>query len=81
MADKKATEVAETEMLFGKRQYTIMLVGVLVMALGYFLMTGGHMPDSNTWDEDIIYGFRRTVLAPILILAGLGIEIYAIFKK
>ena len=58
----------------------MMLLGAGVVVLGMFLMSGGDMPDPNTWDEDIIYSTRRTILAPIVILTGLVIEIFAIFK-
>lgn len=69
------------EMLYGKSQFIWMLGGFGLMVIGYFLMSGGHMPSPDVWDDSIIYSFRRTVLAPIFILTGLGIEIYAIFKK
>jgi len=39
------------------------------------------MPSPDVWEPQRIYSFRRTVLAPIFILAGLGTEIYAIFKR
>ena len=68
-------------LLFGKQNFILMGAGVLLMALGFILMLGGNMPNPDTWDPDLIYGFRRTVLAPFLILAGLVIEIFAIFKK
>ena len=45
------------------------------------MMLGGGMPDRNTWDPNIIYSPRITVVGPVLILAGLIVEIYAIFKK
>ena len=67
-------------LIFGKQNYIYMAAGALLIALGLILMSGGSMPDPNTWDTDIIYGFRRTVLAPILIIAGLVVEIIAIFK-
>ena len=44
-------------------------------------MVGGAMPSPDVWDENLIYGFRRTVLAPFIILVGFVIEVYAIFKK
>lgn len=65
---------------FSKNNFLFMGIGVLFILLGMLAMAGGAMPDPDTWDADRIYGFRRTVLAPILILIGLGIEIYAIFK-
>ncbi|MEM9920687.1 MAG: DUF3098 domain-containing protein [Bacteroidota bacterium] len=74
------TNVTKEPLLFDKQNYLWMGVGILLIALGMILMMGGNMPDPDTWDPKIIYGFRRTVLAPFLILAGLVIEIFAIFK-
>ncbi|MEZ4986226.1 MAG: DUF3098 domain-containing protein [Saprospiraceae bacterium] len=47
---------------FTRDTYTWMGIGFALVLLGMILMGGGHMPDPNTWDENIIYGFRRTVL-------------------
>ena len=58
-----------------------MLIGLGVIFLGFILMSGGAMEDPTVWDEKVIYSFRRITLAPILVLVGLGINIYAIFKK
>ena len=77
----RSTEVVQETMVFGKQSYIWMGAGIGLIALGLILMAGGHMPSPEVWDEDIIYSFRRTTLAPILILAGLVIEVYAIFKK
>ena len=68
-------------LLFEKKHYLLMGVGVGLIALGMILMLGGHMPDPNTWDPDIIYSARRTIVAPIFILAGLILQIVAIFRK
>lgn len=68
-------------LLFKKENYTFMAIGVGLIALGMILMLGGSMKDPNQWDENVIYSFRRITLAPIIILAGLATEIYAIFKK
>jgi hypothetical protein len=51
------------------------------MAIGFVLMAGGSMPSPDVWDESIIYSSTRTVIAPIFILSGLIVQIYAIFKK
>ena len=68
------------EFIFNKENYKWMGIGVGLILLGLVMMLGGHMPDADTWDPNIIYSYRITVLAPFLILAGLGVEIYAIFK-
>lgn len=69
------------EMTFGKVTFKWMGIGVGLMALGYIMMLGGHNEDPNVWDESVIYNWRILNLAPILILSGLGLQIYAIFKK
>ena len=56
-------------------------IGAVVMILGYALMTGGAQAGPDVWDDNQIYHWRRTLLAPVVILLGIGIEIYAIFKK
>lgn len=66
--------------LFGKENFMWVLIGLAAMILGFLLMMGGNS-DPTTFDEEAIYSFRRITLAPILILIGLGIQIYAIFKK
>ncbi|MEL7121918.1 MAG: DUF3098 domain-containing protein [Bacteroidota bacterium] len=78
---KSRTAVASQEMVFNNQNFLYMGVGILLIIIGFVLMSGGQMPSPDVWDENIIYGFRRTVLAPIFILAGLVVEIYAIFKK
>lgn len=68
------------DMLYGKSFYMWMLIGVALIALGMFLMAGGNQAPTE-WNTDEIYSFRRTVLAPSVILVGLVVEVYAIFKK
>ena len=38
-------------------------------------------PNPNQFDYKLVYSTTRITIAPILILAGLIIEIYAIFKR
>ncbi|MEM8523198.1 MAG: DUF3098 domain-containing protein [Bacteroidota bacterium] len=76
----KRKSVEKEPLLFGKQNYMLMLLGAGLIVVGMFLMSGGGMPDPNTWDPDIIYSTRRTLIAPIVILAGLVVEIVAIFK-
>lgn len=71
----------EVNVLFTKDNYKWMLIGLVVIALGMILMAGGKSPDPNVFNESEIYGFRRITLAPILIIAGLVIEVYAIMKR
>ncbi len=57
--------------VFNKQNYIIMIIAIAVIAIGFVLMAG-------TSD---IYDFRKITLAPIIVLLGFGIGVYAIMKK
>jgi hypothetical protein len=58
-----------------------MLVGAALIIIGMFLMSGGKSTDPNVFNANEVYSFRRITLAPIVIVAGFIVEIFAIFKK
>lgn len=58
-----------------------MIAGLVLVGIGLLLMAGGKSDDPNVFLENEVYSFRRITVAPIVILLGLGIEVYAIFKK
>ena len=70
-----------TPSIFSKDNYTWMAIGAVVITIGMFLMSGGGSTDPAVFNKDEVYSTTRITIAPILILAGLVIEIYAIFKK
>jgi len=67
--------------LFEKDNFMWMGIGALVVTIGMFLMAGGKNENPNQFDYKLVYSTTRITIAPILILAGLVIEIYAIFKR
>ena len=78
---KTSKQSFDTTPLFGKENYQWMIIGIVIVGLGLLLMGGGKSKDPNVFDPNQVYSFRRITVAPILILLGLGIEIYALFKK
>jgi hypothetical protein len=66
---------------FGKSNYIWMAIGAALIILGMILMSGGKSADPNVFNTNEVYSFRRITLAPIVIIAGFIVEIYAIFKK
>ena len=67
--------------LFGRENYLWIIIGMVVIAIGLLLMAGGKSADPNVFNPDEIYSTRRITIAPIIILLGLGIEVFAIFRK
>ncbi|MBT6081520.1 MAG: DUF3098 domain-containing protein [Polaribacter sp.] len=63
--------------LFGKKNYVIMIIGLVFITLGFVLMSGGGSDNPAVFNEEI-YNWQRIRLAPTLVIIGLGIEIYAI---
>ena len=68
--------------MFSKENYLWMAVGVIVIAIGMFLMSGGQSnKNPAVFDAKAVYSSTRITVAPILILIGLVIEIFAIFRN
>jgi hypothetical protein len=78
---KKQIATAKAQNLFSRENYKWMLIGLCVIVLGIILMIGGKSNDPNQFNPNEVYSFRRITLAPIVLLAGFAIEIYAIFRK
>lgn len=82
MAVKKQTPApAPAGNLFGRENYIWILAGLAVILVGIILMAGGKSNDPNVFRENEVYSKTRITVAPILILLGLGIEVFAIFRK
>ena len=60
-----------------KRNVLYISAGFVVMLLGYLLMSGGGSDDPNVFNEEM-FSFRRIVLAPVVIIIGMIVEIWAI---
>lgn len=80
MANEKKQPVVNND-IFGKDNFIWMLIGLAVLALGFFLMAGGKSSDPNVFNDKEVYSTTRITIAPILIIAGFVIEIFAIMKK
>ncbi len=77
----RETVVRDSGSLFEKNNIRWMLIGGAVMILGFILMAGGKSDDPNVFNEKEVYSATRITIAPILILIGFLIEIYAIFRN
>lgn len=68
-------------MTFGADTYKWMGIGFALVIIGLLLMSGGRGTEYSEFNIDEIYSFRRITLAPVVILTGLGVVIFAILKK
>ena len=70
----------DKDMPLTMRNYVLMIVGAVVIVLGFVLMAGGTVATPEEFSYDI-FSWRRITLAPILVVAGFAFEIYAILKR
>ena len=68
------------ELAFSTVNYILMGVGIVLLALGYILLSGGGSDDPNVFNP-AMFDTRRLVWAPILIVLGFVVEIVAIMYK
>lgn len=74
MIEKKtapASQGQKSELVFTKKNYQLLLISIAIVVVGFILMMG-------TTD---IYDFRKTLLAPMVVLFGFAFGVYAILKK
>ena len=76
MKNKKS----KTTFIFEKKNYLIMILGLVFIAFGFILMSGGASDDPNIFNPEI-YNFRRIRLAPTLVLIGFAIQVFAILTS
>lgn len=65
---------------FGRENYIIMIIGILLIAIGFILMIGGGSEDPNVFSAEI-FSTRRITVAPIVCLLGFTVVAVAIMKK
>lgn len=76
-AEKNTPQPQQKAFVFGKKNYVFMLIGLAVIALGFILMSGGASDDPNVFNE-AVFSTRRIHIAPMVVILGFAIEVYAI---
>ncbi|MFL5764557.1 MAG: DUF3098 domain-containing protein [Bacteroidia bacterium] len=66
---------------FTKENYRILIIGVVMVVIGYLLMVGGGSDKPNEFHAEELFSFRRITLSPIVILAGFVVVLFGIMKK
>ena len=73
-------EATPGRFVFTRLNYQLLIAGLLVMLIGFLLMTGGGSDNPEVWDPGV-FSFRRITLGPIILLIGFVIEGVAIMYR
>ena len=71
---------SKKKFLFGKRNYIFLFISLVIICVGFILMSGGGSSDPNFFNDEI-FNFRRIRLAPTIVLMGFGVAIFSIFNN
>ena len=77
---KSVIQQDKASFVFGKKNYKLMITGIVTVILGMILMTGGGSDDTKVFSESI-FDFQRITLAPVIIFIGYCIVLFSIIKK
>ena len=72
--------MAEKDYLFNKRRYRFLILSILIIGIGFVLMSGGESTDPDIFNNEI-YNFRRIRLAPLMVISGFILCIFSILYK
>lgn len=84
--ESNKSEQEDNSFYFAKDNFKWMLIGLVFIGLGFILMLGGDANtldgkfDPNSWN-DSIFSIRRIRIAPLLVIIGFAIEVFAILKR
>jgi hypothetical protein len=81
MAQKEISKKDQDNFALPKENYMYLLIGFVIIIIGFALMIGGKSNDPNVFNGSEIFSFRRITLAPIVVLAGFIFEMWAIMRK
>ena len=73
--------MSNSNFAFSKENYIWLGIGIVLLVVGYLLMSGGGSDNPNEFHADQLFSARRITLAPVTVLAGYGTILYAILKK
>lgn len=79
--EKALPEEGKARFALGKKNYIALAIGFAILVIGYALMAGGASTDPNVFNGDEIFNFRRITLAPIVLIIGFAVEIFAIMWR
>ena len=68
-------------MVLNKKNYLFIILGCVVVILGFVLMSGGGSENPDNFNEEELFSFRRITLAPFLVMLGYGLVLFGIMKK
>ena len=78
--EQNTPQTENPKMPLTRKNYILLLAGFGIILLGFVLMAGGGSASPDEFNY-AMFSWRRITLAPILVVGGFVMEIYAILKR
>jgi hypothetical protein len=69
MATKEIKDTTKTQFAFGRKNYMLVVAGIVLIIIGFYTLAGGGSKDPNQFSEEL-FSTSRMVTAPIVLLLG-----------
>jgi H+/Cl- antiporter ClcA len=69
------------EFAFSRNNYVWLIIGIVINVIGFMLMIGGGTEDYTQFNENELFSARRITIAPILVVAGYVVILWAIMRS
>ena len=63
----------KSHFVFGKKNYTTIIIGFVIVLIGFVMMSGGKSDNPEEFHPEEIFSARRITYAPITVLIGFTI--------
>ena len=73
--------MSASKMSLTKTNYLLIVLGCIVITLGFILMSGGGTENPELFNEEELFSFRRITLAPFLTILGYMIVLFGVLKR
>ncbi|HEY4789206.1 MAG TPA: DUF3098 domain-containing protein [Bacteroidales bacterium] len=77
----KNENTKEKNFAIGKENYKFLIIGFIIIVIGFLLMIGGGSNDPNVFNKEEMFSAQRIIIAPIIVIFGFAFEVWAIMKK
>lgn len=72
--------MTKEDFAFGKTNFIWVAISIIIIIIGFVLMSGGGSEDGVSFNPDI-FSTRRIVVAPVITFIGFGMMVFAILKN
>jgi uncharacterized membrane protein len=73
--------MSKNDFAFGKENFVLIAISVVIIVVGFALMSGGGIPDDGVSFNPEIFSTQRIVVAPIITMLGFVLMIFGILRN